>query len=298
MKILIIGSKGFIGSYCFRYFSQLSEYKAYGADIATDYTDQNYFQIDASNSNFTKLFKTIKFDWCINCSGASSVSDSFKNPLRDFNMNVHNVVQILVAIKDENPSCKFIQLSSAAVYGNPINIPITEDSVLNPLSPYGIHKKQAEELCELYHSYFDMSIYILRIFSAYGPGLKKQLFWDLDQKLKANSTVSLYGTGSESRDFIHVHDIVICFELIIKNIKKSFEILNIANGKGITVDEAVHTYIKQAGLLDKKVIFSGETRTGDPLYWQADINKMISLGYTNTVELENGLKSYKLWLNS
>jgi len=297
MNILILGSKGFIGSYCYQYFSQIPAYTVYAADIVTDYTDEHYFQIDASNSNFTKLFKTIKFDWSINCSGASSVPDSFKNPMRDFNMNVHNVVQILVAIKDENPNCKFIQLSSAAVYGNPKNLPVTEDAILNPLSPYGIHKKQAEEVCKLYHDYFGINSYILRIFSAYGPGLKKQLFWDLDQKLATNHTVNLYGTGLESRDFIHVHDIVVCFELIIKNIKNSFEIFNIANGIGITIDEAVNTYIKQANFIDKKITFSGETRIGDPLYWQAGINKIISLGYTNSVKLEDGLKHYKLWLN-
>lgn len=295
IKLLIIGSKGFIGSHCHSYFSKLTDFNVYGADVITEYNESTYFQIDASNTDFKSVFRSEKFDWCINCSGASSVPDSFKNPLRDFLLNVHNVSLVLAAIKDENPSCNFIQLSSAAVYGNPTQLPIRETAILNPLSPYGIHKKQAEEICKLYHDYFQLNTYILRIFSAYGPGLKKQLLWDIAQKVKYSNSITLFGTGKESRDFINIEDIVESIELIIKNVKSKFDTFNIANGESITIEKVVDTFLQYSMYRDISIGFTGEQRNGDPLNWQADINKINLLGYKRKTSFEEGMQQYISW---
>ena len=99
--------------------------------------------------------------------------------------------KILVAIRDRNSSCKFINFSSAAVYGNPKFLPITENSVCKPLFPYGFHKLQSELLLTEYYNFFGLKTCSLRVFSAYGPLLKKQLFWDLYQKAIQNDTISL-----------------------------------------------------------------------------------------------------------
>src|ERR1700744_2097210 len=145
MKIIIIGSKGFIGSACYLYFANCAGIEAYGADVVAEYNDPNYILIDAINADYKKVFKEHQFDWCINCAGAASVPESFKTPERDYLLNVHHLVSLLNAIKEGNSNCKLIQLSSAAVYGNPQSLPINENHNLAPLSPYGIHKKQAEE---------------------------------------------------------------------------------------------------------------------------------------------------------
>ncbi|WP_343523801.1 NAD(P)-dependent oxidoreductase [Pedobacter sp.] len=297
MKILIIGSKGFIGSHAYQYFKNMGQYITYASDIVNDYNDSNYFQISSSDADFNSLFRKIKPDWCINCSGAASVANSFLNPLKDFSLNVNNLHKILFTIKEEAAHCKLIQLSSAAVYGNPTLLPIEETSALHPLSPYGLHKKQAEELCALYHDNFGVSSYIIRIFSAYGNGLKKQLFWDLYQKLNSPAPIiQLFGSGDESRDFIHVKDVVSCFELIIKKVTASFDIFNLANGHQITISNVATMFKELGNFNDKKIEFIGNNRIGDPLHWEAGIGKISKLGYQNQISLEAGLSDYISWL--
>ena len=219
MKILIVGSKGFIGSHAVAYFKQAHE--VWECDVVTDYANKNYFLIDATNAHFESIFKKHNFNACINCSGAASVPDSIANPQSDFEKNVGLVSKLLQAIKLYQPSCKFINLSSAAVYGNPEVLPVTVNQTLNPISPYGYHKKMAEELCELYYSQFKIPTASLRIFSAYGPGLQKQLFWDLYQKHTSKKPIVLYGTGQESRDFIFIDDVIQAIALVLE--KASFK---------------------------------------------------------------------------
>lgn len=142
MKILIIGSKGFIGSHCLDYFTNQG-HTVFGCDVVVDYTAKNYFLVDATNANYQELFASKSFNVCINCSGAANVQDSITNPQRDFQLNASNVFSLLNAIRIHNATCKFINLSSAAVYGHPITLPVNENQTLNPISPYGFHKKYA-----------------------------------------------------------------------------------------------------------------------------------------------------------
>src|SRR5687768_12482309 len=118
MTLLVIGSKGFIGSHMYNYLHGAG-HKVYGCDVLVDYNDQNYYQVDATNATYDELFASHKFNGCINCSGAASVPDSLVHPLRDFHLNTNNVYLILDAIRRHRPECKFINLSSAAIYGNP-----------------------------------------------------------------------------------------------------------------------------------------------------------------------------------
>src|SRR5687767_6850549 len=147
MKILIVGSKGFIGEHAYKFFSAQNQYETWGCDVVVDYNAPRYFLLDSTNSDFSELFEAVVFDVCINCSGAASVPDSLKFPLRDFTLNTFNVIKMLDAIRKYRPTCKFVNLSSAAVYGNPSSLPVGENSLPMPVSPYGLHKLQAEQLC-------------------------------------------------------------------------------------------------------------------------------------------------------
>jgi UDP-glucose 4-epimerase len=295
LKILIIGSKGFIGSACYTYFKGQTDYEVYGADVAVEYDDANYLLIDAINADFKAIFRKYKFDWCINCAGAASVPDSFKHPEKDYLLNVHLLVNILNAIREENISCKLIQMSSAAVYGNPKMLPINETHELGPLSPYEVHKKQAEELCSLYHQYFGVSTYIFRVFSAYGRGLKKQLFWDLFKKSQLQNDIMLFGTGKETREFIHVNDIVNAIQVIINAGKTGFSTINVANNNSVTIETAANVFLNNIGF-NGNLNFNGINRTGDPLYWHADDSLLKSLGYQKKVSFEDGIHDYCKWL--
>ena len=292
---IIIGSKGFIGSHLSSYLKKKG-YMVYGADVVVDYTSDHYFQIEASNSDFHEIFRKKNFDICVNCSGAASVPDSIEHPLRDFYLNAVNVYKILEAIRQYSPQCKFINLSSAAVYGNPDILPINENLPNAPMSPYGYHKQFSEQICEEFARFFNIQTCSLRIFSAYGEGLKKQLFWDLYQKTKSNKEIVLWGTGNESRDFIYIKDLVRVIELVVEKTEFKGQTINVANGDEVYIKDVVKIFY---GLFDKKINyhFSGEGRKGDPNNWVADISELKSSGYQPEFDITKGLKNYYQWVN-
>jgi len=295
MKVIIIGSKGFIGHSLLNHF-KATGHDTWGADVIVDYVNsENYFLIDASNSDFSSVFENTTFDLCINCSGAANVPDSLKNPLRDYYLNTVNVFKMLEAINKFQPDCKFINLSSAAVYGNPSKLPVHENSSTHPLSPYGIHKLQAEQLCKEFYDFFGIKSCSLRIFSVYGAGLQKQLFWDLFKKTKTGLPFTLHGTGNESRDFINVMDLVKAIVLVSMKAEFNAEVINIANGTEIPVKDAASIFFS---FFEEKIkySFSGITRQGDPVNWLADISKLESFGFAPTIDLRTGLQEYYNWV--
>lgn len=293
MKVLIIGSKGFIGSHCVSYFSRQED--VWECDVVTDYDNDNYFIVDATQADYTQCFKDQTYDLCINCSGAASVPDSVKHPQRDFALNVANVYKMLDAIRTHNPTCKFINLGSAAVYGNPDELPVKESQTVHPVSPYGHHKLMAESICQEFYQFFDIATCSVRIFSAFGPGLKKQLFWDLYKKSLHAEEVVLYGTGNETRDFIYVEDLVRALEGIYLNGSFQGDAINIGRGIETPISEAVAAFYKSLGFKGK-VIFIGENRVGDPLHWVADISKIRAMNVHPEEDLTSGLRKYVAWL--
>lgn len=294
MKILIIGSKGFIGSHLVSYYQNLKA-EVYECDVMVDYTASvNYFLADASNADYSEVFQATNYDVCVNCSGAASVPDSLVHPLRDFNLNVENVYKLLDGIRRYNPSCKFINLSSAAVYGNPNKLPINELDTPNPISPYGNHKQMSEIICKEFSDFFSIQTCSLRIFSAFGEGLKKQLFWDLYHKMQSSKAIQMFGTGDETRDFIYVKDITRIIELVIEKANFKGETINVANGIEVSIKDAITAFAKMAEW-DGTINFSGNERKGDPNNWQADISVLTSMGYKPTTTLEDGFKAYIKW---
>jgi dTDP-glucose 4,6-dehydratase/UDP-glucose 4-epimerase len=293
MNILIIGSKGFIGSHCVDYFIAKGDV-VYQADIFLS-KEKNYTMLEANNADFNQLFVKQAFDVCINASGAAHVGFSFDNPAKDFELNVLNVNKLLVAIRQYNPKCKFINFSSAAVYGNPHQLPIYEFVPLKPLSPYGFHKMQSEYLLTEYYKFFGIHTCSLRLFSAYGTRLKKQLFWDLYQKSLQSKQIELFGTGEESRDFIYVEDLIHAVDLVIQ--KDSFEgdVINVASGIESSIKTVTSIFYN---LLDTniKFTFSGKVKVGDPNNWLADISKIKAYGFSPKFDLNTGLAKYVQWL--
>lgn len=293
MKILIIGSKGFVGSHCVDYFTAKG-FTVLKADV-NESSEANRYRIAPHNSDFSIPFKEHQFDVCINASGSAHVGFSFENPTIDFELNVINVQKMLVAIRDYNPHCKFINFSSAAVYGNPSLLPIKESYLCKPLSPYGFHKLQSELLLTEYHNFFGLQTCSLRVFSAYGPRLKKQLFWDLYQKSLQSDVISLFGTGSETRDFIYIDDLLHILDLVIQNSSFQGSIYNVASAVETTIAEAAQIFIG-AFSPEKKLEFTGEVKEGDPIHWLADMEFLSSKGFNPQFDLHLGLKKYAEWL--
>jgi dTDP-glucose 4,6-dehydratase/UDP-glucose 4-epimerase len=135
----------------------------------------------------------------------------------------------------------------------------------------------------------------MRVFSAYGPGLKKQLFWDLYQKTRKRKVIELLGTGDESRDYIFVEDLIRVSEAIVEKSRLKGEVINVATGIETTIREAATTFIKAMDW-DGEICFSGSKREGDPENWCADITKIKEMGYSPEFSLDAGLKVYCRWL--
>jgi dTDP-glucose 4,6-dehydratase/UDP-glucose 4-epimerase len=295
MNILIIGSEGFIGKHLLNHLKK-KHLNTFGADIL-DIKNQNYFLINKLNTNFEELFKNNKFDLCINASGAASVPNSILNPKIDFQLNVLNVFDILDSLRQFAPLCKFLNLSSAAIYGNPIELPITETLIPLPLSPYGFHKYQSEIICKEFNNVYSIQTLSVRIFSAYGEGLKKQLFWDTYNKIKdaKNSEIFLHGTGMETRDFIYISDLVNAIDIILNNFDFNGSSINIGSGTQTTILEAVETFVNIINP-NIKINFNQKNRIGDPELWIANISRLTNFGFNISYDLKSGLKNYYSWL--
>ncbi len=225
--------------------------------------------------------------------GSANVSFSYSNTSDDFESNFNVVRKVLEILRVYNLNhIKFINLSSAAVYGNPKILPVHELDPKQPLSPYGFHKFLTEVLLSEYSQCFGLKTLSLRIFSAFGNGQRKLLLWDLHEKIiKSKGKIILLGTGNESRDFIHVEDIAQQILLAINNASFMGEAVNVANGIEVKISEVVKLYQKY---YPKKFEyeFNGEVRLGDPLNWCADISTMTNWGYKQKVLMAEGVNNY------
>jgi UDP-glucose 4-epimerase len=271
-------------------------YEMWGADLVDHHpTAYGYFHIDRSLPEFEQIFKHQHFNYCINAAGSGSVPISIAEPIKDFELNVLDTFKLLNAIRLNNRDCKYIHFSSAAVYGNPIKLPIAETAALVPVSPYGYHKWLSEIICKEFVDLYQMPIIIVRPFSAYGPGLRKQLIWDLYQKVIKGDTVMLHGTGNETRDFIYVDDIVKAVNTLMGGGTFNGDVYNIASGSSISIREVSEVFKKlMAG--NKEILFENKPDPGTPLFWKADISKITALGFKPDTTFENGLQQTIQWI--
>lgn len=294
MKLIIIGSEGFIGAHLCDHFLSRG-YEVFGADIieAPANSKYRYSKVSRLSNEWEGLLTANTFDFCINAAGIGNVSYSVSHPLIDFEANSFDVIKILDAIRKGHTHCKYLHISSAAVYGNPAKLPVKESAPLNPISPYGYHKWMSELLCKEFHSLFGLKIAIVRPFSVYGEGLRKQILWDLCNKCYNQKEIVLFGHGTETRDFIHISDLCRSIELLLKNASFEYDIYNLANGNGIEIKEIADRV--SVRFPESSISFNQKIKEGDPLYWTSDISKIKSLGYLNQISLENGINNYIDW---
>lgn len=301
MKVLILGVAGFLGRYLAqKFFIQGS------ACIGLDMINQEnapcnylneYYQLTLPSPHFQQIVKQHKPDLCIHAVGRASVGHSLLQPAEDFAATVEVTFHLLDTLRLHHPACKTIFLSSAAVYGNPESLPISEHHIPGPISPYGYHKLAAELLCQEYAKIFHLPVAIARIFSAYGPGLGRQVIWDLCYKISSQKILKIQGTGEETRDFIHARDIAAAIHLIAE--KDAFQggIYNIASGGEITIQLLANKILKywQKNL---PIEFDQHNPDGYPMKWQADISKLSNIGFNLNIDIDNGLNNFIQWYKS
>jgi UDP-glucose 4-epimerase len=296
--VLITGVAGFIGRYVARYFAKQG-WQVIGTDNSppenAPLADLSAYQrLQLPDPEFSKLLQTHKPDALIHCAGRASVALSVADPAADFHSNTLLTFNLLDALRLNVPECKFIFLSSSAVYGNPSKLPIDEAHPVLPISPYGFHKLQSEQLCLEFSKIYDIPTASLRIFSAYAPGLRRQVLWDICRKALTQERIVLQGTGQESRDFIHALDIVKALMVVTTSAPMKGEVYNLASGRESTILELA-TLVIDALEHQGELVFDGIVPRGNPLNLQADIAKIESIGFMPNVQLEQGVKVFTNW---
>ncbi len=296
MRVLVLGINGFIGSNVADNL-KLRGFEVIGIDRSAGTGRHQTDVIDVTQEDICDYLIRQKPDIVINCAGQANVPNSVKHPEGDLNENTVLVHKLLFAMKQCGMSTvRFIQLSSAAVYGNPIILPIKESAVCKPLSPYALHKKMSEDICEFFNSMYGFNIITLRIFSVYGPGLRKQIFWDLYQKVKKSGRMEVWGTGDESRDYIFIDDLVeaIYIAATVSNPKQF--VWNVASGTETLIKDLVNIYADKLGISRDRISYNGTIREGDPLNWCADISILESYGFSFKTDIESGIMKYVEWV--
>lgn len=295
--VLITGAAGFLGGYAARHFAA-EGWRVVGLDLpATSGLDDTaiiYRQMELPGPGFADVLREFTPDVCVHAAGCASVGNSLDDPTADYRGNTVLVFELLEALRQHAPRCRFLLLSSAAVYGDPATLPVTEDHLVRPLSPYGYHKRQAELLCEEFATLFGVPAASARIFSAYGPGLRRQVVWDICAKALKTGTLELHGTGTESRDFIHAADIARGLHLLGTQAPCAGEIYNLSSGREVTIAELAAQLLAALGS-SVRPVFNGASTPGNPRNWRADVSRIAALGFQPAIPLETGLREVAAW---
>lgn len=299
-SVLIVGAAGFLGTAVSRYLAK-EGLSVIGVDIIAPVQEEpylNFYRCNDLDNELGQILKEQKPTYLANLAGNANVGTSIQDPRFDFISSVSLFSSLLEQIRLQSPETRVLFASSAAVYGEPKLLPITEDMPRRPISPYGYHKVMCEQLAAEYHSIYGVSVACSRIFSAYGAGLRKQILWDLCHKCRAGDTIQLGGDGSESRDFIHASDIAQATLCILRRGAFGGESYNVARGIETSISGIAHRVVAAFGENSDRIVFSGASRAGDPKNWRADISLISALGFTPQVGIDEGVAEYVRWFRT
>lgn len=303
--ILITGASGFLGTWLAD-AAYDSGYKIIGIDLRTPYRPEIWTRFATSScetTDFSELLKGETLHAICHLAGGASVATSVSDPFADFSSLLPGTARLALFLANSQPQARLHLFSSAAVYGNPNILPITEQTEVLPISPYGVHKATSEYLLFHYARILNLNVTAFRIFSVFGPGLKKQLIWDVGQNAlsavrKGKNEIVLFGTGNESRDFMYVKDVCkAVLTVVSQGSKQKVEVYNLASGVERSIAEVAQCLVKNLNV-DIKVSFNGKIRKGDPMNWRADISRLQGLGYQSDYSLSSGLQEIAAWMKA
>ncbi len=295
MKILITGSSGQLGSFLLEHFS--NRYEALGLDRVVPKIDPlKPITRIGDMLDFESVKEIIKdMDVVVHCAAQVSVNASVKDPFFDAENNILGTLRALVAARDCNVG-KFIYISSAAVYGNPEYLPIDEKHPTRPMSPYGLSKLAGEKYALLFNEVYGLNSVAIRPFNIYSERQDPSnpytgVISKFIDRAKSGKPAVVFGDGNQTRDFIHIQDVVKLIDLVVKK-DVNGEVFNCATGIRTTINRLAEVVNDVYG--NDLEPLHGELPKGDIRHSYASIESAKEkLGFAPDISLEKGLRMMK-----
>ena len=243
--------------------------------------------------DYDLLLKSMSnYDFVIHLAAQTSVSRSITDPKTTADIIVDGTVNVLKSCVKTNVK-NLIFSSSAAVYGNSLDTLISEKSHLNPLSSYGASKLVAEYNLQIFSKFFGLNCISLRLFNVYGndqsseAGVIRKFLKNISEEVP----LEIFGDGAQTRDFVHISDVIQAFYCAIRNIEaKRGEVYNIGSGSATSINELSSLLISSKGKdlqIIHKPALEGEIKDS-----KADISLAENdIGYSPQMSLSDGLAS-------
>jgi UDP-glucose 4-epimerase len=267
----------------------VDKYDAVGVDLKPcPIKDLSVIQGDLRDYEFVKeIVRDV--DAVIHLAAQVSVENSWNNPIYDAENNIIATLNLLKACSDCGVD-KFIYISSAAVYGNPRYVPIDEEHPKNPISPYGVSKLTGEYYCRIFSD--KIHTVIVRPFNVFSARMDPNnpysgVIAKFIHRVKQGLPPIIYGDGKQTRDFVHVRDVVNFIEIALKK-GENGEAYNVGTGRETSILELAKIVMDIAGI-DGKPIFD-KPRKGDIRRSCADISKARKLGFIPKTDLKRDLE--------
>ncbi|MEM0906050.1 MAG: NAD-dependent epimerase/dehydratase family protein [Pseudomonadota bacterium] len=230
---------------------------------------------------------------------AASVGNrrAIENPVMDSDVNVLGTLKVLMAAKAHNVR-KLVISSSAAVYGEPCRLPIREDHPLDPQTPYACSKLAAETQSHAYRHLYGIEIVSLRYFNVYGQHQRYDAYGNVipifARQILDGEPITIYGDGEQTRDFVHVDDVVAA-NISAANTKGLSGTFNIASGNVVSVNALTKVMLQHG--TRRPPVLNGAERAGDVRHSSADIDAARrGFNFRPKVGLEEGVARYMDWL--
>ncbi|MEN1967755.1 dTDP-glucose 4,6-dehydratase [Lentibacillus sp. N15] len=309
-KVLVTGGSGFIGGNFVQYIvDKYQEYDIFNLDLLTyagDLTKHKKIE-DKGNYHFIKAdisdreaimnhFETEKFDYIIHFAAESHVDRSITDPEVFIKTNVLGT-QILLDAAKQIGVTKFLHVSTDEVYGeldfDPAKF-FTEDTPLNPNSPYSASKASSDFLVRAYHETYNLPINITRCSNNYGPyHFPEKLIPLTISRVLNDETVPVYGDGKNIRDWLHVYDHCSAIDLVLHK-GLNGEVYNVGGHNEKTNLEVVKTIIETLGKSESLIKFVKD-RLGHDKRYAIDPTKLEELGWNPTYTFKTGIAQTIEW---
>ncbi len=304
---VVSGAAGFVGSHLVDYllakgFSVigLDNLRTGSKENLIEAMKQKNFRFEQLDICSRDLLKAVKdpVDVIFHLAAISSVKFSVENPIEVNNVNVNGTLNMLELARQRDAT-KFVYSSSAAVYGNPVTLPVEEETPLDPLSPYAASKIASEMYCHSYGSLYSITPTIFRYFNVFGPRQENSEYSGvipifINQGLQ-NLDIMVNGDGSQTRSFIYVDDVVEATYLGSKLETSTGHILNLSGTDSISILDLAHQ-IKGRIPDSTSSIIHRDAREGDIQDSIGSMEKTSSiLGFSPTVPFTTGLERTVSW---